>query len=200
MGVFVKINSDVYPQIFMIHGELETGGGARTGGPFPPPAGGAVIGGGSWKRARCGTDTRAGERERHTHLRRWGQHGAAGWLYLVAGGEGVDFPRSCGRAAGARMWSPLPRRCLDLQHGRRHPRSSQAGSRQRQHTASALATSAPSSRPQDGSSAFSPPAARRGDRSLPAESTAPSATQEPKGRSGRAAQCQRRPRLYRPTR
>jgi len=108
-----------------------------------------VIGGGSWKRARWGTDTPAGERERHTHLRQWGQHGAAGWLYLVAVGEWVGSPRSCGRAAGARMWSPLPRRCLHLQHGRRHPRSSQAGSRQRQHTASALATSAPSSGPSD---------------------------------------------------
>jgi len=34
---------------------------------------------------------------------------------------------------------------------------------------------------------LSPARRRRGDRSLPAESTAPSATQEPRGRSGRAA-------------
>ena len=104
-----------------------------------------------------GTDTPAWERERQTHLRQWGQHRAAGRLYLVAGWEGVGSPFSCGRAAGAHMWPLSLGAVWTYSMAGATSRSGQASSRQRRHTARALATSALSSRPQDGSSAFPPP-------------------------------------------
>ena len=105
----------------------------------------------------CGSDTPAGERERQTHLRQWGQHRAAGWLYLVAGREEAGSPCSHGHAAGARMWSPLPRRCPDLRHGPVIPMVWPGCQRSEPTHGHCPATLAPGSRPRGGSSAFSPP-------------------------------------------
>jgi len=156
--------------------------------PFSPPAGGAVIAGVRQNRGPGGCkDTPAWERERQTHLRQWGQHRAAGWLYLVAGREEAGSPCSHGHAAGARMWSPLPRRCPDLRHG--------AGDT---HGVAWLSAVRADTRPSPGHARTRQPATRReqrlfparrrrGDHPLPAECAIPSATQEPRGRSGLAA-------------
>ena len=130
-----------------------------------------------------GTGTPAGERERQTHLRQWGQHGAAGWLYLVPGRAGAGAPRSLGHAASPRMWPPLTRRRAGLRQRRQRPGVGLSGD-----SSDTQPSPWPRAHPvaghRTGAAPF-PACRRRGDRARPAESAAPSATQEPRGRRSR---------------
>ncbi len=98
------------------------------------------------------------------------------------------------------MWFPLPRRCLGLQHGQRYltiwPGRQRPAPAHHQHPGHERAQQWATKQEQR----LFPARRRRGDRPLPAESAAPSATQEPRGRSGLAVSYQPCPRLCRPMR